>query len=54
MKKVVNVLHRDLEIFEPQLKRELRVSIKAIALGPIPYRGHGIKKLYWTAAVKFE
>src|SRR5437870_1680218 len=40
VEQIVNILHRDLEIFEPQLKRKVSVPIKTVALRSIPFRRH--------------
>src|SRR5437660_9825898 len=40
IEQIVNVLHRELKIFEPQLKRKVYIGIKAIALRSIPFRRH--------------
>src|SRR5207244_7058770 len=42
VKQIVDVLHRDFEILETQLKREHRTLIKALALRPIPFRRHAL------------
>src|SRR5438552_6293965 len=40
VKQIINVLHGDLEIFEPQLEGEAGVQVEAFTLRPIPLRRH--------------
>src|SRR5258708_5144041 len=43
IEQIVNVLHRDLEILDAQLKGKASVPIETVALWPIPFRRHRCK-----------
>ena len=45
IKQIVDVLHRDLEILETQLKWKLRASIEAFVFRSIASRWHGYKDI---------